>query len=80
MRTLLLAAAITTALVIPIVTYRPLPAPLATAEPAEVDPVFDMVARGCMPTVQEIEPDVTLVRLCPQQGNWIEPQWPLHVY
>jgi hypothetical protein len=70
MRTVLLAAAITAALVIPVVAYREPPVPLATqldeqALSIDMDPVLDMAANGCQPTTQEVEGGATLIRLCP---------------
>lgn len=69
MRTTLLAAALITALVLPVVLYREPPVPLDTA--AEVgavdfDPVLEMAANGCEPTMQPVEGGATLIRLCPQ--------------
>ena len=69
MRTILLAAAITAALVIPVVTYREPPAPRATATEVaahDLDVVLDMAANGCEPTMQPVEGGATLIRLCPQ--------------
>jgi hypothetical protein len=66
MRTLLLAAAISAALVIPVVTYREPTAPLATVESQveELDPVLDMASRGCTPTIQHLEDGLSMIRLC----------------
>jgi hypothetical protein len=85
MRTTLLVAAVIAALVVPVVTYREPPTPRATrldAPTDDIDPIIDMVALGCSPTLQEIEDGVTLVRLCPQPRfpstdpmsvRWIDP-------
>jgi hypothetical protein len=66
MRTILIAAAITAALVIPVVAYQPAPVPLVTAEKeaGELDPVLDMVSNGCTPALQHLEDGLTLIRLC----------------
>lgn len=72
MRTILLAAAITAALVLPVVTYREPPVPLAMVaeeQLPDMDPVLDMAANGCEPTLQEIEGGATLIRLCPESAQ-----------
>lgn len=69
MRTTLLAAALVAALVIPVVAYREPPVPLATApevDAIDVDPVLEMAASGCEPSLQPVEGGGTLIRLCPQ--------------
>ena len=69
MRTMLLAAAITAALALPVVLYRSPPAPLATAsesDAAALDAVLEMAANGCEPSLQPIEGGGTMIRLCPQ--------------
>lgn len=69
MRTILLAAAVTAALVIPVLAYREPPVPLATLEPPETaDPAL-VVARECNPTVQHLEDGWSLVRLCSREGD-----------
>ena len=80
MRTMLLAAATTAALVLPIVTYREPPVPMATAldvQPQDLDPVLDMAASGCQPTFQALEGG-TLIRLCPDERvvEWRDPLRP----
>ncbi len=70
MRTILLVAAISAALAIPIVSYREPPVPLATTEQQdEIDPVVEMAASGCKPIVQHVDDDWSLVRLCAFHGE-----------
>jgi len=70
MRTILLAAAVIAALVIPVVAYREPPVPLATTElQEEIDPVLDMAANGCEPSVQRVGDGWSLVRLCGFDGD-----------
>ena len=69
MRTTLLAAAITAALVLPVVLDRAAPVPLDTApevDTPDVDAVIEMAANGCEPSLQPVEGGGTLIRLCPQ--------------
>jgi hypothetical protein len=69
MRTMLLTAAITAALALPVVLYRSPPVPLATApqvDAPDLDIAIEMAANGCEPSLQPVEGGGTLIRLCPQ--------------
>ena len=66
---MLLAVAITAALVLPIVLDRPPPVPLEIAPEVDepnMDVVLEMAANGCEPSLQPVEGGATLIRLCPQ--------------
>ena len=70
MRTSLLAAAIAAALVLPVVAWREPPVPLATeldAQPQDLDPVLEMVANGCRPSIRSIDDGLALIQLCPDE-------------